>query len=145
LSCEETPVYPLEEALLYKKLYKKSNNFWITLSKNNGPFITFIPAIGLNFIAWPAMIWYWTKTFLPPILSIPASLALLSYVIYSGDPYFYIFCGYIGFIIGTPLWFIMAQNNAFAYFEEQEALAQESDVWRPTVVYSEFFNPDSDE
>ena len=40
---------------------------------------------------------------------------------------------------------MMAQNNAFAYFEQQEVLAQESDIWRPTVVFEEFFNPDSDE
>ena len=122
---EEDAVFTEKEIALYKKYLPKHRNFLFRVSTNYDSSLEFLPALSLSFLAWPIMIWYWTKTFIYPIFSISASLALLAISIYfginDGTPSFYLCTGYVILLASGLLWCLGFQKTILTnYFGDQK-------------------------
>jgi hypothetical protein len=106
---------------VYKNLYNihrkydpQRRSFWIKTNNNSTSNLEFIPALVLSFLAWPIMIWYWTKSFIYPIFSIPASATLFGFSIYfwifDQSPSFYLCTGYLFLILSFFFWALSLQD-----------------------------------
>lgn len=121
----ETNENAIFDPLVYKKINKKPRNFLFKYSRTDTSSLEFIPALALSFLAWPVMIWYWTKNFIYPIFSILGSLTLFAFSIYfwifDGSPSFYLCTGYVVLLVSALLWCFGAQNVILSkYFDEPE-------------------------
>lgn len=116
------------DPLVYKKR-SFTRGFWTSTDPNPRYPISTSGALLTSFAFWPVTTWFWTKSIIWPIFTIPLTTALFVFSIIYLDSGLYLLIGCLSTFLGVGVNSVIMLQNSGSHFEPAFNIKE----WNPKV------------